>query len=625
MHFIARGGLIAFAVLSLWAAISRGAQPAETAADEDVVFISDTPDEAPADPAPAEGALPGDAAKIEPFEFDGIQPGASTITMVRQIWGEPLRTRRDSALTMFEYSREPFDQVEVALADETVLSIVVRLSERFAEREVAEQLQLTQLEPVSVLDRTGVCREKIYPERGVTLRSFGEAANGDESEAFQVAEIAFGEIQPQLFLLRAQSRLARDETAALADLAVALGLEPRNGAALVMQAKILAGAGRLGDALHEIESAPAPASGLPELRLLRAELLAKLGKRDEALAEMQELLSQTARPAVFRARVLVQSGRLLSDGPAPDFKQPIAYYQQAMKLVEPLLAAPQAELRREAVETLVEAHLQMAYAIAWGRWKMKEEAVARWLERAESLCEGAVENGDLDADYQLRLGQLALAAYAGAQGALDPTAWAERTLETGRVLVAESSDLLCRQRLEWQLGLACHDALQTFETRQQFDEALRYGKLAVAYLEQGRPGREETRGESLMIGRLYYRLGTLHARRLGEHQEAIAWYERALPLVAHAGEAEPSRRGEELVTAAISYWNVRQRDKALAMTARGIKLLEQAVEQGDVDKALLAVPYANLAAMHEQLGDRVQAASYSEQAASAKTETAAVK
>jgi tetratricopeptide (TPR) repeat protein len=160
--------------------------------------------------------------------------------------------------------------------------------------------------------------------------------------------------------------------------------------------------------------------------------------------------------------------------------------------------------------------------------------------------------------------------------------------------------------------------------RQQFDSALRYGKLAVAYLEQGRPGRQEIDSESFMLGRLYYRLGMLHAQRLGEHDEAVAWYERALPLLERqtGADAEPGRRGEESVTAAISYWNIGQRDKALAMTSRGIKLLERAVEQGDVEKGVLSVPYANLAAMHEQLGDRVKAASNAEQAASAKTETA---
>ncbi|HUY92512.1 MAG TPA: tetratricopeptide repeat protein [Pirellulales bacterium] len=619
MHFIARG-LIAFGALSLCIAIGRGQSPDDGEAADDVVFVSDAPADAVADPSP-----PGGAAKIEPFEFDGIQPGGSTMAAVRQIWGEPLRTRRDSALTMHEYAREPFEQVEVAIADEKVQSIVVRLRERFSQREVAEQLQVGEFEPVSIFDRTGVCREKVYPERGVALRSLGDAKSGEAPETFQVMEIAFGEIQSQLFLLRAQSRLGRDERGALDDLDYALALEPRDAAALTMKAKILAGAGRIEDAMHAIESALAPSSRNPELRLLRAELLAKVGNHDEAIAETQELLSQTARPAAFRARMLVQLGRLLAEGPTPDFREPIAFYQQAIKLVEPLVDDPQADVRREANETLVEAHLQMAYSIAWGRWKMKEEAVARWLQRADSLADGAVESGDLGADYQLRVCQMALAAHVGAQGLLDPAPWAEQTLETGRVLVGQASDLLCRQRLQWQLGLACHDALQAFEMRQQFDEALRYGKLAVAYLEQGRPGREETSGETLMFGRLYYRLGTLHARRLGEHRAAVTWYERALPLVERAGDAEPSRRGEEWVTAAISYWNVRQRDKALAMTARGIELLEKAVERGDVDKALLAVPYANLAAMHEQLGDRVQAASYSEQAARAKTETAAVK
>jgi tetratricopeptide (TPR) repeat protein len=160
--------------------------------------------------------------------------------------------------------------------------------------------------------------------------------------------------------------------------------------------------------------------------------------------------------------------------------------------------------------------------------------------------------------------------------------------------------------------------------RQQFDSALRYGKLAVTYLEQGRPGRQVTANDSFMLGRLYYRLGALHAQRLGEHDEAVVWFERALPLLDRSTEAsaEPGRRGEELVTAAVSYWNTRQRDKALAMTTRGIKLLERAVEQGDLEKEILSTPYANLAAMHEQLGDRVQAASYSEQAAGARLETA---
>ena len=647
MRFIA-GSLVGTGILCLCAAAGSGERPDDVETSDDEVFISDTPvEQAPAAasqiqnepqfdrestplrPATAHVALsepPSQAAEanFEAFEFDGVQPGISTMADVRQLWGEPLQSRQDSEMTVHQYAREPFAAVELAVAGDSVHSIVVRLRERFAEHEVAEQLQLHQIEPAPIFNRAGICREKAYPERGVTLRSPAEnAAPDEEPEMFQVAEIEFGEIQSQLFLLRARARLGRNEGGALNDLDSVLALDPRLNAAWETKVKLLTAAGRLEDASRTLDAALARSPNNPELRLLRVELLSALGNYEEALAETKVLAAETARPAVFRAKVLVQWGRLLAEGPTADFKQPIEYYQQAMKLVEPLLDDPQNNVRRAACETLVEAHLAMAYSIAWGRWKMKDTAVPKWLEQAEAYADAAIENGDLPPDYSLRISQLALAAYVGAQGALDPTSWADQTLETGRVLVAQARDPVCRQRLQWQLGLACHDALQAFEMRQQFDSALRYGKLAVAYLEQGRPGRQEIDSESFMLGRLYYRLGTLHAQRLGEHDQAVAWYERALPLLERqtGADAEPGLRGEESVTAAISYWNIGQRDKALAMTARGIKLLERAVEQGDVEKGVLSVPYANLAAMHEQLGDRVQAASYSEQAASAKTET----
>ena len=643
MRFIALNLFVG--LLCLCAATSVGQSPESEPADDEV-FITDMPGElspeaaAKAEPAASaarrpsplrseaesrdsELASPAGHVKFEPYEFDGILPGASTIEDVRQVWGEPLGSRHDSGFTVYNYAREPFAEVQAAVVEGQVHSIVVRLRERFAEREVAEQLELAEFEPVAIFERPGVCREKAYPERGVTLRGRHEQPADDEAEEFQVAEIEFGEIQSQLFLLRAQARLGRNETGALDDLDRALAFEPRLAPAWECKAQILAGAGQLADAMRTVEAALARLPSNPELRLLRAKLRAAEGEYDAALAETKDLLAQTARPAAFRARVLLETGRMLAEGPAADFKEPIALYQQAIKLVEPAVDDPQANVRRVACETLVEAHWAMAYAIAWGRWKMKETAVAKWLERGDALANAAIENGDLAVEYELRACQAALAAQVGAQGTIDPAASADRALEIGRVLVAQAQDPLSRRRLQWQLGLICHDALQILETRQELDAALRYGKLAVAYLEQGRPGRQETRGDAYMLGRLYYRMGSLHARGLGEHDEAVAWYERAWPLLDRpaGASAEPGRRGEELATAAISYWNANRHDKAVAMTSQGVKLLEQAVENGALDKVALAVPYANLAAMHEQLGDRVQAASYSEQAASAKTET----
>jgi tetratricopeptide (TPR) repeat protein len=178
--------------------------------------------------------------------------------------------------------------------------------------------------------------------------------------------------------------------------------------------------------------------------------------------------------------------------------------------------------------------------------------------------------------------------------------------------------------LQWQLGLVFHDALQVCQLRQEFDAALKHGQSAIACLENGAAGRQESPAEVYMLGRLYFRMAALNAMHLGRHQQAVALYEKALPLLDRApgGAADVSRRGEELVTAAISYWNQRQRDRAMSLTSRGIELLEQAAEQGAIEKTALAVPYANLAAMHEQLGDRVQAASYAEQATNVRAEQA---
>jgi tetratricopeptide (TPR) repeat protein len=321
---------------------------------------------------------------------------------------------------------------------------------------------------------------------------------------------------------------------------------------------------------------------------------------------------------------LVQLGELIAVGPTPDYRQPVELYQQAIELAEPYVNDRLAAVRGAAFETLIDAHLAIANSIAWGRWKKKELAVPKWIERAEAIAGGAIEGGELGLDISLRVCQSALAACVGAQGTMDPAAWAERAAEIGRERLTRSHDPLYRSRLQWQLGLIFHDALQVCQLRQEFDAALKHGQAAIACLENGAAGRQQTPEDAYMLGRLYYRMATLNAMHLGRHQQAVALYEQALPLLDRqtGGAEDASRRGEELVTAAISYWNLRRRDQAMSLTNRGIGLLEQAVEQGVIDKAALAVPYANLAAMHEQLGDRVQAASYSEQATNVGAEPA---
>ncbi len=436
-------------------------------------------------------------------------------------------------------------------------------------------------------------------------------------------------IEASHFLLRAEARFDRQDSEALADIGRALQQQPNSPQALALKARLLWRVGRRGEASAAIADAIQADSQNPEYLLFHARLLDEAGDYERALAETRHALSLSNASAVSRARGLVQLGELTAAGPEPDYRQPIESYQQAIKLAESALGDSRASVRRKAAEALVDAHLGIAYAIAWGRWKMKAMAVEKWLERAEVVAQESLPSKQLDAHGELRICQTALAACVGAQGLIDPAPWAERAMKAGQQQMAQTRDPLCRQRLNWQVGLTLHDALQTFQARQEFEPALKYGMAAAQCLDQAAPGRQFTAADAYMLGRLYYRLGSLHAMRLDQHQTAVAWYDKALPLLERQPdpEANLSQHGETLVTAAISYWNENQRDKAVALTSRGIKLLERAAARGEIGKRSLSVPYANLAAMHEQLGDRVQAASYAEQASNldAETETIAGK
>ena len=48
----------------------------------------------------------------------------------------------------------------------------------------------------------------------------------------------------------------------------------------------------------------------------------------------------------------------------------------------------------------------------------------------------------------------------------------------------------------------------------------------------------------------------------------------------------------------------------MRLTRQGVKLMEQAVEEGTLGKSALAVPYANLASMYAELGDPQRATEF---------------
>jgi hypothetical protein len=81
-----------------------------------------------------------------------------------------------------------------------------------------------------------------------------------------------------------------------------------------------------------------------------------------------------------------------------------------------------------------------------------------------------------------------------------------------------------------------------------------------------------------------------------------------------ATAVDPGVHGESFVSMAVTYWEQENRPEALRLTSQGLKLMEQAVADGVLKSASLAVPYGNLASMHESMGDFEQAQKFSEMA-----------
>jgi hypothetical protein len=173
--------------------------------------------------------------------------------------------------------------------------------------------------------------------------------------------------------------------------------------------------------------------------------------------------------------------------------------------------------------------------------------------------------------------------------------------------------------LEWQLGCALFDSLTADDLRRDSRHSLTNSTLTITYLEQGASARSETPDDVFLLGRMYYRIGSLHAVQRRDHATAVTWYEKAVPMLNRPLPPSQAnlqgRYGEWLVSMGISFWEVGRREDALKLTDEGTRHVEEAVGKNQLDRQALSVPYSNLSAMHSQLGHDTEAEQFAELAA----------
>lgn len=555
--------------------------------------------------------------EARPLQFHGVQPGVTTQEDVRRLWGEPLESDEKDGVLHQSYELAPFRQVRITCYKGKVLKLEIALQNPFPIASVAERLELTEIQPVPIMNDQGDMLGQVYPERAVVMY-VNSKASSEQGEP-RVDQITFEELDPLIFARRAEWRLSEDLAGCLADAAQALALDSQCARALDLRAQALESIGRFDEASQASQQALELEPENLLIRLTHARVLGALAREQEAIAIAKSVAEESDHRPEIKARALCQWADLVSAGAERDFAQAAKMHMEAIQIAQPLLNHKRVEVRKAARRVLIEAHLGMASDVAWGFWKAKEKVVPRWLERAAELTRQAANEDGIDPAFEIRVYQRALGALAGMQGALDPADWAEGAERAGKALIESAGDDLQTQRLEWELGLALYDAVQAWHQRQDNDRVLKFGEMAAHYLEQGAGTRQPRPEDSYLMGRLYYRLGSVHAVGQEQHAQAVPWFDKAVPLLETELGAEQApevgSQGETLVSIAVSYWAVGRQDDAVRLMSKGAGLMERAVADGLLDGQALSVPYANLAAMHEHLGDTARAKSYTQMAA----------
>ena len=551
---------------------------------------------------------PHPAGTVDIATFNGVQPGETTLDDLVAKWGEGKPVSQSANETVLSFAVESFPQVEVTLVDNRVRTLVVHLEQPLPPDTLAHKLKLDDVRPVNVPDDSGELLGLAYPERGVL---FSVTPDGK-----RVSHVVLEKIDLASFVLRAEMDLQTHTRSSLSDLNYVLGRQPQNARALWLRSRLLADMARFDEALADVEAALSIEPIQPLYHLTRGEILSHLEKYDEAGQETKSVANSASVPDEVKARAMCQLGDMLAASPAHDYKLAMEHHLSAIKLADPLSIDKHLQVRRAAKLVLIDAHLGVANDVAAGYWQQKDRAVAKWLDRANNYAEDMIDHEDGDPALRLHVARWALAACSAAQGKIDSIPWARIALQFGKPLIAAADDPWTKLRLQWELGLALCDGLAADDFRGAVQHALSNTALTVTYLETGAQARRETPEDAFRMGWLYYRLGSLHAVRRGDHNTAVTWYEKAYPLLDRplpaTHTAEQGRYGEWLVSMGISYWETGSRDFALQLTDAGLQHVQEAVNRKLADEKALAIPYSNLAFMHETLGHKNEAQNFSQ-------------
>jgi tetratricopeptide (TPR) repeat protein len=568
------------------------------------VYIEELAEDEPEDAEPA---------SLEPATFSGVTPGVTTRGEVLSQWGDPLESQVGGKTLTYE--QENFPSIVVTFNGDQVESIRVQLYEPAKPQSLIARLGLSAYRPAVIADELGAPVRTLFPERGVTLShrprvGAAMATDGNSpvklSDDDGVYEIVVRPIEAGPFLLRAERCADSEYEHKTADLKYTISFDGKNARAHWMLSQVKLNAFHAAEAERLAAQAVQLDSENDEFHLQWAKCLTQLARYDEALEQTRWVLERkTCLPAV-RADALEQMGVLASLGSKEVQQRAVPLHNKAIEIADGLAKSDAPAERAAANRVLLAAHLAIAERIAVGDWQKKDETVEQWISRGSALAEQMISSHETDISVRLQVALSALAAGGRLSPPINPQPWIAEAEGVAAELEPKLSDVMARDVINWQLGLAYYYAAEIQHRRGEPDLAIKYGEQADATLTPLADKRAELPDTQYVLGRLYFQVGAVYAVHKQDHDQACQWYDRAVDLLVKdvplTPLANPGHHGDALVSMGVSYWEVGQRERAYELTQAGVQCAQHGVDEGLLSAETLNVPQGNLNAMARALG-----------------------
>ena len=576
--------------------------------------VSSIPDEplkvAPLNAPIAEAPDETPTLAIDPASFRGAYPGKTTRDDIDNEWGAGVAIPRDDGTECFFWEIEPFDRVAVTFRDGVVTAIQIKLAKPVPSSELAKQLEIADLRTVAILDDSGAAIGQVFPERGVMFSL--------ETGTTSATAVLLESLDPDSFVLRAESEMKSSAAYAVADLEYAIEIDPTHLRAHRLLLALMYDEGRFQTALQLANTAEELGPGDAWTGLKRAEVLLRLDRPKEAQSAIDELIERQDVSSLLASQAGRLRGRIELGKVAPDYEQTVDLFTEAIRKATPLAESRSENVRSVAQQVLLDAHLGTAQAIAQGTWQQKNRVIPKWISRANSIVE-KIDSKDPSRDrLELDLTCGVLAVAAGSANAIEAVPWVKRLLAIREQMNDSVTDPWRRRQIDWQVGCGLNDALEAARKRGDAEDMLDNATLTVAYLERGAEHRELTAAERKNVGDLMFQIGIMFSLRKSDHATAVTWFDKTIPLWNQneqvVRDSELGRVGESFISMAISYWQVERRDDAIDLSRTGVDFMVEAVDRQKLDEQSLSVAYGNLATMYAEQGDTDKSQAYAEMA-----------